>query len=223
MEEFPGFTCLGASNDYEQGMNNILKFVPDIIFINVDHHQKNDFEDVFSYCRDINAHIEKRPLYIAISNDDGMAYKAIKNRFFDYLLKPGRELEIRKIILQVLKTKGSFLNDVLCLKSYKDYTLLDIDNILFLQADNNTTDFILLGERKISAFKTLKFFELSLPNNFLRIHHSYIVNQDHISRINFGKGKCYLNNDKVNIPFSKSYRHNLHSLERLLFQSAITF
>lgn len=222
LEEFSEFTCMGNSDNYEDGMNSILKFTPDIIFINIDTVLK-DYADIFSYCNEINDHIKNKPIYIALSKDETKAYKTIKNRFHDYVLKPGRELEIRKTIMQILKRKGSFLDDVLCLKSYKDFTLLDIDNILYLQADNNATDFILLGGHKISAFKTLKSFEAVLPENFLRIHHSYIVNKDHISRINFGRSKCYLNRGEITLPFSRSYKHNLASLEKLLSRSAITF
>lgn len=220
-EEFPEFTCLGISGNHEEGMNSILKQIPDIIFINID--VTPNYTDVFAYCHEINNHIPKKPIYIALSVDEKKAYKTIKNRFYDYILKPGRELEIRKTILQILKKVEPFLNDVICLKSHKDYTLLEFDEILFLQADNNATDFILLGDNKISAFKTLKTFELVLPKNFLRIHHSYIVNKNHISRINFGRSKCFLNHGKVSLPFSKSYRHNLHPLEKLLSQKAILF
>ncbi len=222
-EEYPEFTCKGITEDYENGMNSILKDTPDVVFINVDSDNKNEYADIFSYCSTIDDHSRKKPLYIALSVDETKAYSALKNKFFDYILKPGKELEIRKAVLQLLKKQQPFLDDTLCLKSYKDYTLLEIDNVVFLQADNNATDFVLLDGKKISAFKTLKSFESVLPNNFLRIHHSYIVNKNHISRINFGKLKCFLNHNKISLPFSKSYRHNLNSLEVLLSEKSISF
>lgn len=222
-EDYPEFTCKGITEDYENGMNSILKETPDIVFINVDLGDKNDYNDVFTYCKEIDDHIRKKPVYIALSLDQTKAYRALKNRFFDYIVKPGNELEIRKVVLQLLKKQQPFLDDTLCLKSYKDYTLLEIDDVVFLQADNNATDFVLLDGKKVSAFKTLKSFELVLPNNFLRIHHSYIVNKNHISRINFGKLRCFLNHNKISLPFSKSYRHNLNSLEVLLSEKAISF
>lgn len=168
-------------------------------------------------------YIREKPIFIALSKDSSKGYLALKNRFYDYLLKPGRELEIRKIVLQLLKERRHFLEDTLCLKSYKDYTLLPVDEILFLKADNNATDFILKNGKKISSFKTLKSFEEVLPDNFIRIHHSYIVNKYQISRINFGKLKCFLNHNTVSLPFSKSYRQNLFGMEKLLEQMAISF
>lgn len=223
LEEFPKFVCAGITADYEEGMNSILKLTPDVVFINIDSNPDRNHSDVFSYCNEINTYIQKKPLYVALSIDASKGYLALKNKFYDYILKPGKELEIRKTVLQLVKEKQPFLEDTLCLKSYKDYTLLPFDEILFLQADNNATDFVLLNNQKISAFKTLKSFEMVLPNNFLRIHHSYIVNKHHISRINFGKLKCFLNHNEISLPFSKSYRHNLHSLEELLEQKAISF
>ena len=53
----------------------------------------------------------------------------------------------------------------ICLKSYRDYQYLDTDEILYLKADNNTTDFYMKDGNTINAFKTLKTFEAKLPNN----------------------------------------------------------
>lgn len=209
--------------DYEMGMNFILKDTPDVVFINVDSDCKNDHREIFSYCDEINNLVRKIPLYIALSVDETKGYKALKNNFFDYIVKPGKEIEIRKAILHLLKNQKPFLNDTLCLKSYKDYTLLEIDDVVFLEAQNNSTEFVLLNGRKVCAFKTLKTFEMVLPNNFLRIHHSYMVNKNHISRINFGKLLCFLNHNKISLPFSKSYRHNLISLEIILAEKANSY
>jgi len=223
LEEYPEFTCKGITEDYENGMNSILQNTPDIVFINIDSNSKNDQRDIFTYCNEVDTHIRKKPLYIALSVDEVKGYKALKNKFFDYIVKPGKELEIRKTALQLLKIPKPFLNETLCLKSYKDYNLLEIDDIVFLEADNNSTEFVLLNGRKVCVFKTLKSFEMVMPNNFLRIHHKYIVNKNHISRINFGKLLCFLNQNKISLPFSKSYRHNLNSLEVLLFEKALSF
>lgn len=222
LEEYPDFICKGVTEDYDYGMNLILRDNPDVVFINVDVDIL-DNSDVFSYCKEIDQLSAKKPLYIAVSKDESKAYMALKNKFFDYVILPGKDLEIRKSVLTLLKRQPTFLEGTLCLKSYKDYTLLEIDDVVFLQADNNATDFVLLNGQKVSAFKTLKSFESVLPHNFIRIHHSYIVNKNHISRINFGKLKCFLNHNRISLPFSKSYRHNLHTLEALLSQRAIYF
>jgi len=111
--------------------------------------------------------------------------------------------------------------DKLCLKSYKDYRFINLEEILFLKADNTATDFFMNDGSTISAYKTLKYFESNLPNNFIRIHNSYIVNQNYVSRIHFGKSRCTLNNNGYVIPFSKSYKNNVVILENSMSKNAL--
>jgi DNA-binding LytR/AlgR family response regulator len=110
----------------------------------------------------------------------------------------------------------------LCLKSYKDFHYLNTDEILYLKADNNTTDFIMKDGRTISAFKTLKSFEDKLPKNFIRVHQSYILNINYVSRINYGKAICSLKSGKTQLPFSKSYKENIDSLKKILSKNTIS-
>jgi len=98
---------------------------------------------------------------------------------------------------------------LICIKSYGDYRFLELNDLAYLQADNNSTDITLKNGDQITAFKTLKYFEENLPSNFYRIHNSYIVNKDYISRIHTGNSLCYIKNTKSQIPFSKSYKENI--------------
>ncbi len=222
LEEQGEYYCIGTSDDYEEGMNLILKHHPDMVFINIDQVDINT-PDVFAYCREMQNYITNKIFFIALSNDERKAYQALKNKFYDYIIKPLRELDIRKTAMQFLKDQNVLPPQTLCLKSYKDYTILKMNDILFLEADNNATDFILVSGKKVSVFKTLKTFEAVLPAIFIRIHHSYIVNTDHISKISFGKLKCSLHHNKIHLPFSKSYRHNLDYLENALEQNAVSY
>jgi DNA-binding LytR/AlgR family response regulator len=99
---------------------------------------------------------------------------------------------------------------VICIKSYGDYRYLDSDEILYFEADNNSTDIHLNNGEMITAFKTLKHFETVLPESqFLRIHNSYIINVDQVSRIHTGNTVCYIKNSTTKLPFSKSYKDNV--------------
>nr|WP_299486324.1 LytTR family transcriptional regulator DNA-binding domain-containing protein [uncultured Allomuricauda sp.] len=96
----------------------------------------------------------------------------------------------------------------LALKSYNDYQYLDTEDIVYLKADNNSTDFFMKDGSLITTFKTLGSFEKALPPNFFRAHNSYIVNGEYITRINYGKSILGLKNMRE-IPFSKTYRQNV--------------
>ena len=99
---------------------------------------------------------------------------------------------------------------IICVKSYGDYRYIDSNDVLYFEADNNSTDIHLSNGEMITAFKTLKHFETVLPNtHFLRIHNSYMINIAQVSRIHTGNTVCYIKNTTTKLPFSKSYKENV--------------
>ena len=110
---------------------------------------------------------------------------------------------------EISKTEQPLL---LCIKSYGDYRYIDAKDICYFQADNNSTDIHLNNGEMVTAFKTLKHFEGILPTPFVRIHNSYIVNRNYISRIHTGNTVCYIKNTTTKLPFSKSYKANVDTI-----------
>lgn len=208
LEDFPEFYCIGTSQNLNESMNTILKEMPDIVFFNIDTIKDNPF----GFINNAISYLNKGSEFIAISSTKDKAYEAIKNGCFDYLLRPITELEIRKTALRFKKKRPTKVTKKICLKSYKDYQYLNLEDILFLKADNNTTDFHMIDGSTISAYKTLKTYETILPDNFLRIHKSYIVNRNHISRVSYSKLKCTIKKDSQKIPFSKTYNDNVEAM-----------
>lgn len=219
LADFKEFRCSGVATDCTDGLNLILKQVPDVVFIDLTTNATN----CFAMVTELHQYLKSFPLCIAISKNKEHAFEALKSGFFDYWLLPLNEFDIRKTSLKLQKrwSKEPCTSTKLCLKSYKDYRYIDTNEILYLKADNNTTDVFLKDGSSISAFKTLKTFENKLPHNFIRIHQSYILNTDYISRINYGKALCTLNNGKTQLPFSKSYKDKIDDLKKLLTKSAI--
>ncbi|GGG46658.1 DNA-binding response regulator [Croceivirga lutea] len=219
LSEYKNFTCSALLNDYGELQNSILKYLPDLVVVNIDDKDNN----VFSLINDLYQFLDTLPKIIAVSKDESKAYNAIKAGFFDYWLVSSSDVEIRKTLLRfkrlVIKEQ---IPATLCLKSYKDYHYLDTNEILYLKADNNSTDFHMRDGRKISAFKTLKSFEEKLPQNFVRVHQSYIINSNHIARINYGKSICTLKNNQRGLPFSRTYREKIDELKELLSKNAIS-
>lgn len=211
---FPGFSCVSISNELDEALDSLLKKTPSLVFI--DLSQKGNLKDPFSFVNELHHYLEELPVFIGIAQSKILAYDAIKNNFFDLLLTPLSEFELRKSIMRYQKNHIKKDSERLCLKSYSDYRFIDLDEILYLKADNNTTDFYLTEGRKVSAFKTLKHFEESLPGDFLRVHHSYIINTNQVTRINFGKSVIALQDKVPNIPFSKSYKLQVDNLKKNL-------
>ncbi|QLG43818.1 LytR/AlgR family response regulator transcription factor [Costertonia aggregata] len=219
LEEYGDFNLASLSKNSTSGINDILKFSPDLVFINLNEKAPEYFQMVI----ELHQYLNKLPVFIGISKTKDHAYQAIKNNFFDYWLQPYNELDIRKSLLRLKKNMPKEEEAAtICLKSYKDFHYLDTSEILYLRADNNATDFIMKDGNTISAFKTLKTFETQLPKNFVRIHQSYILNTDYVSRISYGKSVCTLKLNKQQLPFSKSYRENIDGLKKILSKKSLS-
>lgn len=214
---FPEYSCISVSNGFDESLNGLLKEIPSLVFI--DLSQKGELKDPFCFVNELHHYLEELPVFIGIAKSKRLAYDAIKSNFFDLLLAPLSEFELRKCLMRYQKNLRSKNTERICLKSYSDYRFIDLDEIQYLKADNNTTDFFLAGNRKISAYKTLKHFEESLPGNFLRVHHSYIINIHHVTRINFGRSVIALQDKAPNIPFSKTYKSQVDNLKKTLVTS----
>ena len=215
MKFFSRYKSQGIYNDYDEAMDQTLKNLPHLIFFNLDR----EFEEgsPFHFVNELSQYIEQLPLCIALSKNRNKAYQVIKSRFHDYLIMPLSEFELRKCLLRLEKRFLSHNVDKICLKSYSDYRFIESNKILYLRADNNTTDFFMSGRiKKITAFNNLKYFTSILPKNFIRIHNSYMINKDYISRINFGKSEVSLTSDHIIIPFSRNYRNVMENLKDVL-------
>lgn len=212
ISDFAGFSCLSVCNTYDESINMILSKLPSLVFIDVDIQGR--VGNPFALANELHLYLDKVPIFVAISSSKKFAYEVIKNGFFDYLLRSNLEIELRKCFKKFEKDLKWKNLEKLCLKSYSDYQFLDLDEIIFLKADNNTTDLFLFGNRTTTGFKTLKYYEESLPKQFIRVHHSYIINSHQISRINFAKLEIYLKNYDTSVPFSKSYKYRVEEIRK---------
>jgi len=218
MQEYGDFHHIGTEDCADNALNLILKTLPDLVIVNLS--QKSSL--IFQMICQLHQYMDKIPLLIGFAKTKEFAYDAIKGGFYDYWLLPHSEFEIRKTIFKLRKQiPKEHTPATLCLKTYNDYHYLDTNDILYLKADNNSTDFYMRNGEKVNAYKTLKTFENNLPNNFIRIHQSYILNVKYISRINYGKNTCSLRNCSNQLPFSKSYREKIDELKSLLSKNSI--
>lgn len=211
-ENFPNYFCAGIFKDNQNALNQIIKIKPQLVLFSIpDKTNQNSFglksiEELFQYAETI-------PYFIAISNSGNIALEAIQSGVSDFILNPLSLNAIGKSLFKFEKrTPPNAINSI-CIKSYSDYQFVALQDIVYLKADNNTTDIKLDNGKIINAYKTLKHFENTLPFYFLRIHKSYIVNIHYVSRIHFSKAKCYMNYNEI-LPFSINYRDNIDSIVR---------
>lgn len=229
---FSGLTFLASAANYQEGLHLALELRPTIIFLEIDPQDLSSNLSL-AFINELYRFLTFIPKIIITTAKKELAFEAIQYGVFDYLLKPVLPIYLLKTILKLekffLEKDSRDLNNeinstvlpfikrqkdteeplIICIKSYGDYRYITATDICYLQADNNSTDIYLNSGEMITAFKTLKHFELILGHPFVRIHNSYIVNQNYISRIHNGSSVCYIKNSSKKIPFSKTYKSNV--------------
>lgn len=210
---FEDFLCVGIATNSKEAVNMILELKPHLVFIEIASAAR--VSDL-SLCliSQLGDYMQELPYFVVTTSSESYAMEAIKKGVSDYNTKPVSLAEFRKTVLRFIKRNPVKEAESLCIKSYGDYQFIHLHDIVYLKADNNTTDIHLKYGKKVSAFKTLKFYEATLPVYFIRIHNSYIVNIHCVTRIHLGKLKCYLNEAIVALPFSKSYKENIETIIR---------
>jgi DNA-binding LytR/AlgR family response regulator len=204
--EFNELLCVGITSTFDKAIDLILEKKPQLVFF----HFSNEIP--LHLLLNIQQYVEKLPYVIAFNATEKNAYKALKQGVMDYVLTSNIESELRKSVLKFIKFYKDTSVEKLCIKSNGDYHFIPLDEIIYLKADNNTTDFYLQTGKVISGFKTMKYFEGQLPFYFFRVHNSYIVNIKFVTRINLGKFDCFLFDNMYKISFSRTYRDNIDAI-----------
>ena len=88
---------IGASSNYDDVMNTILKEKPALVFLNIDTFTNTPFELV----HELSQYAKSTPQLIAISATKDMAYDAMKLNFIDYLLNPFIRIRNTQIDYQI--------------------------------------------------------------------------------------------------------------------------
>ena len=212
LESFPNYLCNVVFKDTQMALKHIKKNCTPLVLVELSTDAaKNDI--LFKTIAESITYLNPFPYFIAFSKDDAFALTSITSGFSDYATTELSMHELGKLLFKFEKRTPEKIAANICLKSYSDYQFISLQDIVYLKADNNTTDIQLMNGKVVNAYKTLKHFENTLPFYFLRIHKSYVVNINHVSRIHFSKSKCYINYNQI-IPFSLTYRENVDAILR---------
>ncbi len=142
---------------------------------------------------------------IFVTAYDHYAIKAIRYSALDYLVKPVEIEELKAAVLKANTNRNNrsadsqvdFLLEHLKKKQPRRITIptaeglqfINLEDIVYLEANNNYTYIYLSTQKKFLVSRTLKDFEDILPaESFLRIHHSNIINKSFVERYIRGDG-----------------------------------
>ena len=210
-------TCLSA----KKGLEAIEKSKPDIVFLDIEMPVMNGFELLENF--------KQIPFAVIFTTSyDQYAIKAIRFSALDYLLKPIDEEElvnaIKKISLQRIlpsleqfrmlidkvQHKKNSLTKV-AIPTAEGFELIPAEEIIYFEADDHYTQLFLKTKRKIVACRTLKEIEEQLNDfaSFLRVHHSYIVNLNEVTKYIRGEGGYLVMSDGTTVNVSRSRKDTL--------------
>ncbi|MCT3761559.1 LytTR family transcriptional regulator [Elizabethkingia anophelis] len=99
------------------------------------------------------------------------------------------------------------------IKSGKRLIKLNFDEISIIKGLGNYVEIITTGSKKLVYYKSLKDLIENLPEEFMRVHNSFIINLRNVDY--FEDNHLIINDQKISV--AKSYKECLqNSIENLL-------
>lgn len=104
------------------------------------------------------------------------------------------------------------LPECLVLNTAEQVIILPVKEILYVKANSSYTVFVEVSGQSWSMSKPLSFFQEKLgAMGFFRIHRSYMVNLQHLRRLDKTTGLAYLTNEQ-GLPYNKDHVKKLIQL-----------
>lgn len=207
---------VGHGSSVEESMELIKLHQPNVVYIDISPRNE-------SLLHSMNELDFNPPKFIFISSNELFAFKAFKINAVDFLIKP---LTFNDLILSVYKankriemelcfqqqkvnevnalTTVQQNNEYIAVSSLDKIELIRMEDIIFCKAEGKYTEFFLVNDKKILSSRNLgEYVPIMDPNYFFRIHHSYVVNIKHITKISKKDGySCEFING-LSLPIAK--------------------
>ncbi len=202
-------------NDGFEGLKAIQQHQPDLIFLDIQMPKINGFEMLEL--------IDNPPAVIFTTAFEEYAIKAFETHAVDYLLKPFSADRFNKALQKIAAVQKSSSDEKLkavvetaaatgiqsnriVVKDGGKIKIIPVHQVQYLEAADDYVK-IIAGDGIFLKKKTMQFFEESLqPYQFARVHRSYIINTQLITRIDPHERESHLVllSTGVRIPVSKA-------------------
>lgn len=206
-----------CANGFE-GVKAIQTLKPDLIFLDIQMPKLSGFEMLEL--------LDPLPLVIFTTAYDEFALKAFDANAIDYLLKPFDE---ERFAIAVEKSKNRLKDSVheqqiqkaafetgptsleqIVVHNGNSIAVLTVDDLYMIEAQDDYVMIYTLDGQFLKK-KTMVFYEKRLPDNFIRVHRSNIINTRMIDSIEvYGKQQYSIKlKNNLNVKTSKSGYKNI--------------
>lgn len=192
LQTFSEIQLLQECNDGFEGLKAIQQHAPDIIFLDVQMPKINGFEMLEL--------VEDMPAVIFTTAFEQHAIRAFEVNAVDYLLKPFSKERFDKALQKwldrqladapqqtagLLETAAAspLQSNRVVVKINGKIKIIPVQDIHYLEAADDYVK-IVTPEGNFLKNKTMQFFEQTLdPQQFARVHRSYMLNVNQVTRI----------------------------------------
>jgi two-component system LytT family response regulator len=184
---------VATASSVKTAFRAIQKHKPDVVFLDIEMPDGKGFDLLTMFEK-----IDFRIVFVTAYSD--YAIRAFRVNAADYLLKPVKVDELKAsvekirnenngiaesekyaVILKSL-SENNFIQPTIIVSDIKGFEVLKINEIIMCKADGYCTNLYLTGNKKIFSSKNLKQYENQLTSHsFIRVHHSYLINLNHVS------------------------------------------
>lgn len=171
----------------------------EVLFLDIQLKNKSGF--------DLIQYIPSTTKIIFVTAFSEFAIKAIKNRAFDYILKPVDPKELKAGVNQCNQEIVRSAKQHLIIKAKGKSVPLELASIIYIKAKGPYAEIQLKSGNTYLTSQTLKTIASKLDEHFLRVHKSYIINRNFIT--SFNQKELFLN--KLCIPISRNGLLSLQS------------
>lgn len=177
----PEIEVKGSADDVVSAIALVKNHLPDVVFLDINMPVLDGFDF-------LNEFEDRKFMVVFVSAHDEFGINAVKVGAADYLLKPINIKELKQCVKKLLCINGKknsakpvLENNKLIISASRGFNILNIDDILRLEADGCYTTIVTKDKKNSVISRTLKDFEESLPKEyFFRIHKSHLINLKYI-------------------------------------------
>ncbi len=195
--ENAAYEVVGVAASSDETLQLLTTIMPDILLMDVSI--KGNIDGI-QLANTIRERFDLPFIYITSYTTKSVLERAKLTKPYGYIVKPYKEQDVliavelalsnaasdklkQNPLAPIVKTQNQLLDDHLFIRDKGGLLKIKFSDILFLEADSNYTT-IHLANSKYTLRSTLKNAEEQLPvERFFRIHKSYIINLQEITKI----------------------------------------